>query len=157
MLPFRAALCVTCFLDQDFLVTYAINLCLLCYWTSRAQPHSLEGFHGFWCGVFLVWFCFFLFSAFWGFGIFYFFSHSEMVREVGVIIWMQLEWILCFTSFILTLCHHELTRKSPSALSAVDKIYITFISPWIPEAIRISSVIFSIAFSPCHRDQDHLS
>lgn len=69
---------------------------------------------------------------------------------------MQLEWILCFTSFILTLCHHDLPRKSPSALSAVDKIYITFISPWIPEAIRISSVIFFIAFSPCHRDQDHL-
>lgn len=69
---------------------------------------------------------------------------------------MQLEWILCFTSFILILCHHDLPRKPPRVLIAVDKIYITFISPWIPKAIRISNLIFFIAFSPCHSDQVHI-
>lgn len=153
MLPFRAAPCVTCFLDQDFLVTYAINPCLLCCWTSKALPHSTEGF-GVGCGCFLK---ILELLLFWEFGIFHSFFHiPKWLQKLDLISWRQLECILCFTSFILILCHQDLSRKPPRVLIAVDKIYITFISPWIPKAIRISSLIFYTAFSPCHKDQVHI-
>lgn len=83
----------------------------------------------------------------------FFFHILKWLEKLELIIWMQLGWILCF---ILILCHHDLPGKSPSVLIAVDKIYITFISPWTPKAIGISSLIFFIAFSPCHRDQVHI-
>lgn len=97
-----------------------VSVILLNIYSSATQPGRLSRF-----GI-RVFFPHFESVAF-VLPFFFFFNTLKWLEILEMIMWMQLERILCFISFILILCHHDLPRKSPSILMAVDKTYITFI------------------------------